>query len=639
MSEYDDLIKYFGSSGKSTGVTTEFHDLINEFGGGEVKATPSAPEVSTAPPIMTPDEIAEGQRKFNAPTPTKFSELPIIRHGIEGFQSSKALITSGAKDISQNMPATGIGKAALGLAGVAGNLTGILPTIEAGKEQLTKISGNPEFADRATMVATSGLPISKVGSAVNAAMPSNRALATLVETIGKDNLKPVIDQLKSNPRLTLMDVEPNIQVIAQGMAARPGDPRNILDKVVKTRKDTRLDTVTGAFDDAMGVPPNVLEKVEGLKKQIRDTGKEINPIIKSSKPVDISPVIASIDAKLKPGVNSVITAGEPLPLGDIEKSLEGVKKLLTDGKSVRTDAQSLHNFQSSLRAKAEDLLGSSSGQDRQLGKALMDTRNQIVSSIDKASPQIQDAAGNSVGTYRPALAKYRDVNDIEDAFKKGQLITKNKLGHLEDDPSYWDKWIKEATPQELEAAKEGARLAVRHQMGSVVNAARKGETVPQVAFNKEKLQLLFGKDEVEKMAKTLSDESKIADTNSKLFQNSMTAMRLLGAEATKVRPDYQPNFTKTILPAALEAGTQYLSGGALPVAGMTVGLAYPAIRSKFTKIGQKLDNKTNTEIATLASSTGEAKDNLIRYLESQLPKPKRSMLQKGQSFMLPVLPP
>ena len=104
--------------------------------------------------------------------------------------------------------------------------------------------------------------------------------------------------------------------------------------------------------------------------------------------------------------------------------MEKVKGFITDGKSLRTDAQSLHTFQSALRAKAEDLLSSSTGADRQLGRALMDVRNQVVNAIDAASPQIKQADGTSIGTYKSALAKYRDANDIEDAFKKGGLVTK-----------------------------------------------------------------------------------------------------------------------------------------------------------------------------------------------------------------------
>ena len=636
MAEFDDLINEFGSKGKATAnvVVSPYADLINEFGSGTIKAQAPAQteaDVLLGPP--TPDklekskEIAAAAAQARKDAPIDISTLPIVRQGIEGFKQGGELAGQGYSDISKGLSAQGVGKVALGHGQQLLNVIPVLPTIEAGREQVEKLTGNKEFADRAELVATSGLPIAKTAKAITATMPSSRAVKTLVDAIGPERIPEVIERLKSNPRLTLMDVDPNVQVINQGLAAKPGDPRNILDKVVKGRTDTKLDTVTGAIDEAMGVPVNVLNKVESLKSQIRATGKEINPIIDTAGPVDISPVIASIDAKLKPGVNSVITMGDPLPLGDIEKNLVPVRKYLSDNKSNRTDAKSLHAFQSSLRTKAEDLLSSSSGQERQLGKALMDVRNQIVNAID-ASTQ---------GAYKPALSKYRDINDVENAFKKGQLITKNRLGNLEDDPSYWEKWIKQATTAELDAAKEGARLTVAQQMGAVTNAARKGIDIPQIDFNKEKLKLLFGKEEVEKMAKTLADEKLIADTNSRLFQNSQTAMRLLGADATKVRPDYEPKFTRYALPLALEAGN-YMSGSGAYGIGTLAGMAYPYARGKITKIGHNLDRKTNIEITNLSSSVGEAREALIQALQNHIPNVKLSARQKSM-LALPIQKP
>ena len=641
MSDYTDLINEFGSKGTTAkAVVTPHADLISEFGSGNVVATPPKSQDLSLP---SPENY-ERSKALEAETaaanknkPMEFSKLPIVRHGIQGFKEGSEMVKEGITDFTRGKPASSVGKVLLGTGQQLLNVVPVLPTIEAATEQVGKITGNPEFANRFELVATGGLPIAKTTKAVADAMPSTRAVKTIVDAIGPENLPTVIQQLKSNPRLTLMDVDPNVQIITQGLAAKPGEPRNLLDAVVKSRTDTKLDTVTGAINEAMGTPVNVLEKVEGLKKKIRDTGKEINPIISSANPVDITPVITNIDAKLKPGVNSVITIGEPLPLGDIEKTLERVRNFITDDLKNRTDAKSLHAFQSALRAKAEDLLSSTSGQDRQLGYAMMDVRNQVVSAIDKASPQIQNADNTFTGSYKPALAKYRDVNDIEDAFKKGLAITKNKLGNLDDDPAYWDKWIKDATPAELEAAKEGARLAYAHQMATVTNAARKGTDIPLIEFNKQKLELLFGKSEVEKMAKALADEKKIADTNSKLFQNSQTAMRLLGAKATEVRPEYEPKLTKTMLPLALEAGAFY-SMGSMSGLGLAAGTAYPILRNQITKIGQRLDRKTNVEITNLSAAQGEAKEALIQALQSHIPQGKLTMGQRLK-LSLPIAKP
>lgn len=636
MAEYDDLIKEFGTTTdkKAVAVTTPHADLIQEFGGGAVQATPPQSEPSYIPKPQTDEQILASQ---NRPSPSlPVSEYPVIRKGIKGYKEGTDLATEGYKDISQNKSFQGVGKVLLGHGEQVLNIVPVLPVIGEATDLITKATGNKEFADRAELVATSGLPILKAGKILAATRPSSRAIDFIAETIGKENIAPVLEQLKSNPRLTLMDVDPNVQIVAQGQAAKPGEPRNILDKFSKGRMATQKGAVIEAIDDTMGVPVSVKQKIDGLKANIKAVGAEINPIVANTKPVDLSYVLNHIESKAKPGVNSVITAGEPLPSTKVIEELESFKQYLTDGKSIRTDAKSLHSLQSSLRYRAEQLLDSQNPEQRQIGHALMQVRTKIVDAIDASSPQIQQADGSFKGSYRPALAKYRDENNINDAFNKGQLILKNRQARLEDHPEFWEDWKKNASKEEIAAAQEGARLAVAHQMGAFRFAAKKGTDVPEVDFNKEKLQLLFGKKEVEDMSKLLSDERKIKDTDTKLFQNSMTAMRQLGAEGTKVRESYKPSFSN-LLPIALEAGAAYATGGNVLGAGMLTGYTYQGVRKIMTKIGQKLDKDTHVEIANLASATGQSKDELIKALQSYIPQGKLTMKQKLQ-LSLPTTP-
>jgi hypothetical protein len=87
----------------------------------------------------------------------------------------------------------------------------------------------------------------------------------------------------------------------------------------------------------------------------------------------------------------------------------------------------------------------------------------------------------------------------------------------------------------------------------------------------------------------------------------------------------------------LGAGTNYLSGGSLPVAGAIAGIAYPAVRSQFTKLGQHLDRKTNVDVANLASSVGEAREALIQALQAHIPQSKLTMGSKLK-LSLPTQP-
>lgn len=639
---FQDLFDEFGSKSKSKNASTEFDDLFQEFGSGKIKATPTKEPTlqSNIPqPGVTNVGPGTGYEKPNVFV-EEASKVPgyLNRKIIEHYTKSKELSGQGVTDITRGKPATGIGEMALGGLGmVAAPLSA---GVEGATRLLEKASGNKEFAERASLVGTSGIPIAKTGSVISKAMPSTRAIDTLVNTIGKENLPAIIKELKSNPRLTLMDVDPNAQRIAMGLASKLGKPLKILDDFVKVRKSEQHNTVVEAYDEALGVPVNLTEKIDSLKKQVSNKGREINPIVANSKPVDISTVIADIDSKLKPGVQSIITAGQPLPGPRVKEELADFRKLLSDDKSMRTDAKELHQLQSALRAKAEDLLNSQSGQDRQVGYALMNVRNQIVEAIDRASPQIIDTQGKSIGTYKSKLAEYREENLIPEAFNKGLLITRNRLGRLEDDPTYWEKWLKSASDAEKEAAVEGARLAVSHQMGAFkkfkTNEAGKGLDLPQIEFNTEKLKLLLGEKETNKLLKTLKDERRINETDVKLIEGSMTAMREAAKLATQVRESYKPN-AQAFLPAAAEIGAASLTSG------QSIGLVAPAIigyhavRKAIRKGGQKLDEKTNVEIANLASATGVEKDNLIQMLEAQLPNPKLPLTKKLQ-LAFPVKP-
>ena len=422
----------------------------------------------------------------------------------ENFEAGREAASTALGDIGSNLPASGIGKSVMGTAGMAVSpLTGAYDT--AG-DIFGRLTGNSEAGSRAAALPFGGLPIAKGAQSVKAAMPTNKAMKILTESIGEENLPEAVKRMESNPRLTVMDVSNPTLQRAQKLVVEPGPQQSILEKFTTGQKDTAKSAVENIYSD-LGKPVNVKEKLDELKANAREVGqKQINPAIEGSKPVDLSPVISNIEGKIKPGINSVISAGETLPSTAIQNRLSEIKNYLTDDKSVMTDPQRLHGIQSALRIEAEGLLGSAVGSERTLGREVMGVRNKIVDAIDVASE----------GKYKPALSNFRDEKQIEDAFHKGMDITSNRKGNFEDLPEFWNDWIGKAKSGEIEAAKEGALTELRRQRATVKNAALKGETVPEIEFNKDKLGLLFGKEKTEKMARELRDVRDRAVRNSKL---------------------------------------------------------------------------------------------------------------------------
>ncbi len=544
------------------------------------------------------------------------------RSGIE-------LASQGLKDIVENKSAAGVGKAVLGALGyVASPVTGIFST--AG-EEVTKMTGSKDIGDRAELLLGSGLPVAKAGQMVAKALPKPKALEAIIDTIGgPDKIKVVVDELRSNPRLTIQDVVPATRQMAQKLITTEGQHQNKFEQFVQERIGSTKDSITDIHSAAMGTPVNIVDKVNSLKQAAADVGKkEIQPAVTASGPVDISNVISNIDGKLKPGVNSVITEGQPLPLGDIEKPLAVVRKFLTDDKQVRTDAKSLHQFQSALRAKAEDMLNSTSSSERQQGYALMNVRNDIVEAIDKASPRIKLADGTETGAYKQALSNFRDEKQVENAFQMGMLVTKNRLGRLEDDPKFWDNWVNAASPQELEAAREGAKLALQHNIKAFKAGARKAEDVVESQFNVDKLSSLFGKDEITKMSRQLKDEREIAITNQKLIHGSDTAMRMKADSRVDLPVEKPPSGVLPVMAAAAE-GLAYMSGGLPGIGASAVVGQRIASKVKHNFVDLPLAKAKNERITDLLTATGEDREQLIKILESRIPKANLSIGSKAR---------
>src|ERR1700761_573026 len=205
----DDLFDHF--SGKTDDVKSDA-DINNVFdhfsappqvASQAAVATPLPQEVH--PPIsgVTPQQSDtlnaqfEQADAFNKANPETIGdaalssiELPVQnlwKNTKENFEGGRNLYTQGGKQFLSNQPASGLPNIALGLAAMAASpLSGLADTFI--RDPVTQLTGNPDIGNRAEMVATSGLPIAKGGQLAINALPTNRAVAALVNRIGVDNL-------------------------------------------------------------------------------------------------------------------------------------------------------------------------------------------------------------------------------------------------------------------------------------------------------------------------------------------------------------------------------------------------------------------------------------------------------------------
>lgn len=535
----------------------------------------------------------------------------------EHYKSGKEMLSSAVEDFSTGHPYKGAAKAALGTLGIiSAPVTGIIDDT-VGKYG-NKIG--PGFGDRAGLIVGSAIPVVPGAGAALKVLPKNKSLRTLVESIGPENLSFVVKEMKANSRLAPADLSPKVLQDTQHLFANDGPQINYLKNASDARMAGRKTAIEEAYDASGGISPDLAKKMADLADASRKVGNElIQPALKAAKPVDVSETLAAIDKTLKPGVLKI---GDSVPLTEVKKQLENIRKDLRTSKEY--NANDLHSFQSGLRSTAERLMKSATGSDQEIGKALMNVRNSLVSDIDK-----------SAKGYKEALHSYRDEMHIADAFKEGhdKILTSSKK--IENDPSFVKKWFDGLTDAEKQAAKEGVRTAIYTEMGVAKNPALAGESIMRSDFNKAKMEAILGKEETDKLIKSLQDERLIANTHNKVIENSQTAMRMASKEQFALPTASQVG--STLLPASIVEGANILAGGVGGV-GTAAYLGLKGANATKDAIKVKLAREHNAQYAKLALPVeGPSRDQLIKQLEAFIPQPKMTMLNKVRAA-LPTKP-
>jgi hypothetical protein len=388
----------------------------------------------------------------------------------------------------------------------------------------------------------------------------------------------------------------------------------------KGRISNLKNDTSAAFNEAGGIPVNVIQKLADLKDAAKKVGSEmINPALAAAKPVNISNTVSEIDKILKPGVWSKFEKGDStLPLSNIKSELATVRNYLANKKEMRTDPQDLHEFQSTLRRTAENMLNSGNASERSLGRHLMDVRNNLVNDIHASAPG-----------YKEGLAAYRGSKELDEAFHDGYYGVFSNSTKMENRPEFTKEWFDGLTNHEKEAAKEGVRLAIDSRMGAAQNGSLAGTNLGRSDFNQKKMEIVFGKEETEKLLRNLENTRSIKHVDNKIIEGSDTSVRLSNKEATaltKDKPDQQSGIAKYIIPAigaASEIGGQIagMGGGVGSVlgtgaslAGLIVGKSASLAKSK---IINAIEQERNLQLAKYALPTqGPDRDQLIRSLEA-----------------------
>lgn len=465
---------------------------------------------------------------------------------------------------------------------------------------VTETTGDPLIGAAASMAvpaAAATKPVSKMISNINPGNAARNQLADDIRLNGED-IPAMQARMANNPRLTLMDVSPSAQRFAMGLANQPGKGSGILREAFDKRTGTSEGANRSAFDKTLGYSPDPVKLENTLVEMTKARAQAgFGQALGNARPVDVTPALAAIDNAIFPGANKLMTPAPGMPLNQSQQQLMAIRAKLTDGNSNLTDPQQLHQIQSEIGRTVRELQKSSNGGDRLMANELAKVRGALVEQIDVASG----------GKYKPAQKQFADDISVREAYHEGMDIFRNARGKasLETRPEALREAMKSMTPDELNAFRQGARVAVDNELGMVRNAARKGEAINEIPFNREKLELVMGKQEANKLTRLLQDESQIAKTNAMLYSGSQTHPRMMAQQATKVREaNFSPYGQLAALPVVGEAAAAlgYLPQGVPALVGMSAG----AVGYGINRGLRYYDMAKNAELARLITTPGAA---------------------------------
>lgn len=601
---------------------------------------------SSAPVAASPASVPAAQSMFEAAgfsLPSKTAAAAVPTPPQDAWKDAEALengvaagtIKSAAAAPEPAKPGRGIVQALKDYPGHV--LKGLIETVEgpgnimASKTPSTSEALIPSAVNMAGLV--SGTEFPRVGGAALAekalskVAPSTTAVNKLVEAIGPENVPSVINRLNENPRLAVADVSDPVRTMTQGLID-PAQPKaqNVIAGAVKERMKGATQAANDAYTEAMGPSPDVPAMVEGLKARAREAGqKAIQPALENAKAVDVSPVVAAIDEKLQPGIQAMLNPKTQLPLSDLQQELLRFKQELTapSGETL-FDPMRLHRVQSDMGDRAFQLSQSASGKERALGKDLRNFNEKLIDQID-------DASG---GAYRPARQQFKDAKDVSSAFESGFDTLKNRhglTGALEDSPGALQNWMKDATPEEVVARRLGTRADIAQKINGVKNGALAGEVITRIEYNKDKLRILFGEKEANRLIRNMEDTRDIATTNAKLLANSKTAETLAGQKALEVPKVGGSNPLNYVAPVAAELLGQ---GAGLPGVGFGASLVLKGAHMAGQKFNQMNALARNAEFARNALAAGPARKETINALLAH-PKVVRALKKSANALTAP----
>jgi hypothetical protein len=209
------------------------------------------------------------------------------------------------------------------------------------------------------------------------------------------------------------------QRMLSSVARAPGEGRTDVVNFLEQRQAGQGRRVAGQLAEGFDSPQTAAQVGERLTRT-RDAvaDADYGAARQNAGPVDVSPVVANIDATLTPGANQIARPQSGIRNDTIESALQGIRERLTDNRSMLTDFTALQRVRGDVADQVQQAVSRQQGNRARLLGGVLRT---LDAQMEAASPGFAQANRNfeaasrnidAIGEGRTAAMRGRTQDTI-----------------------------------------------------------------------------------------------------------------------------------------------------------------------------------------------------------------------------------
>ena len=402
---------------------------------------------------------------------------------------------------------------------------------------------------------------------------SQRNVEEMARTMDLSRVQKEASRL--GPNAMLADVSPDMRLVAQNAATRPG-VSPVVTEPLRARDAMRNERLQDALNVNLG--PNVdrsrvTERLQALRSEAGDK----------------YPTLAATTPDQMPAYSVLKTIDETRqsPLGrnpDVASAMNSIETVMRGpGGSYGRSAAEFH----AARQVADGILQN------------QNTPSHVLRAVQAVRNELDDALKTGVSGWKNLDARFSDIAGRQEAFQNGQTILNSGREAMR--PDEYARYLQGLSKKQNVAERLGVRAELDRLAGQSGNdLAQFNRTLMEVGDdNNRKLSMLFGSDRTKRLYDARDAERIFAETNNAVNSGSQTAQRM-GANQL------------------LSAGSA-TSGAGAPTSipeMMMVARKRLADAVNDAKYG-RINEDSARQLAGMAVAQGPNRDNFIRALQSR----------------------